>query len=96
MYWKRISTVRKQTPARLTDGQLCGIMKPGGSTGAKDKRQHCRSTLPRSRGKAFFEEDDIRAAIANGHKAIRYGRETIVTPLARDAAWENDIELILE
>ena len=42
----------------------------------------------------FLSEDDVLAAVRDGHKLIRLGKDAIVTPLARDAAAAKGIELI--
>ncbi len=42
----------------------------------------------------FLSEDDVLAAVRDGYKLIRLGKDAIVTPLARDAAAAKGIELI--
>ena len=48
------------------------------------------STEPRR----LIAETDVIAAAQAGHKLIRYGKDAILTPLARDAAAARGIELI--
>jgi len=48
------------------------------------------STEPRR----LIAEADVTAAAQAGHKLIRYGKDAILTPLARDAAAAKGIELI--
>lgn len=81
----------------LVDGQLCQIFKGEDAVHAAPATDKpVPAALPAQRGKALLCEEDVRIAIHAGQKAIRLGKNTIVTPLARDAAWENDIELIPE
>lgn len=42
----------------------------------------------------FISEEDVLTAAKDGHKLIRYGKDAIFTPLARDAAAAKGIELI--
>lgn len=48
---------------------------------------------PRDRGKALVSEGDVRAAKARGEKVLLVPEGSIVTPLARDAAFDNGIEI---
>jgi putative phosphotransacetylase len=81
----------------LIDGQLCQITKNEGTIQtAQSLEKFTSQTLPIQHGKVLLSEDDVCAAIHAGQKTIRLGKNTIVTPLAHDAAWENDIELIPE
>ena len=41
----------------------------------------------------LITEDDVRQAARDGYKIIRYGKDAILTPLARDAAAEKGVEL---
>ena len=41
----------------------------------------------------LITEDDVRQAARNGYKIIRFGKDAILTPLARDAAAEKGVEL---
>ncbi|MBQ8129601.1 MAG: phosphate propanoyltransferase [Clostridia bacterium] len=41
----------------------------------------------------LITEDDVRQAARDGYKIIRYGKDAILTPLARDTAYEKGIEL---
>lgn len=42
----------------------------------------------------LITEDDVRSAALNGYKIIRYAKDAIVTPLAKDAASDKGIELV--
>ena len=44
----------------------------------------------------LITEDDVRRAAADGYKIIRYGKDAILTPLARDTASEKGIDLVEE
>ncbi|NLD52184.1 MAG: phosphate propanoyltransferase [Clostridiales bacterium] len=48
------------------------------------------------KGRALLGEEDVLVALHRGIKALRIPHGTIITPLARDAAWEKGIELIEE
>ena len=48
--------------------------------------------LTGEKARLITEEDVVRAS-GNGYKVIRYGKDAIVTPLARDAASEKRVEL---
>jgi hypothetical protein len=38
-------------------------------------------------------ESDVKLARADGLRLLRYGKGAVITPLARDLAWEAGIEL---
>lgn len=42
----------------------------------------------------LITEDDVRAAALEEYKIIRHAADAIITPLARDTAWEKGLELI--
>ena len=42
----------------------------------------------------LITEDDVRRAALNGYKIIRYASDAILTPLAKDTAYEKGIELV--
>ena len=42
----------------------------------------------------LITEEDVLAAVKAGHQIIRYGKDAIITPLARDAAYARNIELV--
>lgn len=77
--------------AGLADGQLCRILKQ-----SSVHRPERPAPSAQGKGKALLGEDEVLAAAHKGLKALRVGRNVIITPLARDAAWEKGIELILE
>lgn len=43
----------------------------------------------------LITEDDVRTAALNGYKIIRHGKDAILTPLARDTAYEKGVELVV-
>jgi ribose 5-phosphate isomerase B len=51
------------------------------------------AATPRDRGKALVSEGDVRAAKARGEKVLVVPEGAIVTPLARDAAFDNGVEI---
>ena len=84
----------------LKDGQLCRIILGEQAQPLSPMPPAvCQPQTPQAtpqRGKALLTETDVLAAINRGQKEIRYTKNTIVTPLARDAAWEKNVELIAE
>lgn len=42
----------------------------------------------------LITEEDVRLAAREGYKLVRYGKDAILTPLARDTAHEKGIELV--
>jgi putative phosphotransacetylase len=82
--------------AALVDGALCRIIKqselpqtmqtteiPSAETPAKLKKKQRR----------LITEDDVKAAHAQGLTVVLRDKNDIITPLAKDAAWELGIEL---
>jgi ethanolamine utilization cobalamin adenosyltransferase len=43
----------------------------------------------------LISEETVLSAARNGYRVIRYGKDAILTPLARDAASEKRIELVV-
>lgn len=81
----------------LVDGQLCQIMNVESAfSAAQSLEKPLSQILPVQKSRILLSEDDVRSAIHAGQKTIRLAKNTIVTPLAHDAAWENGIKLILE
>lgn len=83
----------------LEDGTLCRILIPGkpGASGLPPRQEPPKkeTMLDLTGEKArLITEENILAAERNGYRAIRFGKDAIVTPLARDAAAERHIELI--
>ena len=89
----------------LEDGTLCRVIVPGevprapvpGSAPAAPRPAYepARPTmldLTGEKARLMTEEYVVRAS-RNGNKVIRYGKDAIVTPLARDAASERRVEL---
>lgn len=82
----------------LADGQLCQIIKADNSSAPSlQPPTKMAATLVReSKGRGLLSEEDVLAVIHSGQTALRFDKNTIVTPLARDTARENNIELIRE
>lgn len=89
--------------AGLVDGQLCRIItgreKPGPEASPAPGIQppagevHLECT-PNGRG--YLGEGEVLAYINAGATRIVCPKGTIISPLARDAAWENKVELAFE
>lgn len=83
----------------LEDGTLCRIILPGRRTGmpvflARQETPKKETMLDLTGEKArLITEEDVLAAGRNGYKLIRFAKDAIVTPLARDAAADRRIEL---
>lgn len=77
--------------AGLADGQLCRIIKQDIAPAS-----HGPSPVVPQKGKGLLGEDEVLAAAHRGLKTLRVGKNVIITPLARDAAWEKGIELVSE
>ena len=83
----------------LEDGALCRILLPGHASAAPalPVRQETpkRDTMLDLTGEKarLITEEDVRAAHRNGYRVIRFAKDAIVTPLARDAAADRNIEL---
>ncbi|MDN5315055.1 MAG: putative phosphotransacetylase [Clostridiales bacterium] len=45
--------------------------------------------------RSLMNESDIKDAFMNGYRSISCSRNTIITPLARDFAWENGIKILM-
>jgi putative phosphotransacetylase len=85
----------------LEDGTLCRVIVPGRAPKAETPaatRQPSEPAKPTmldltgEKARLITEEDVLRAHI-NGYRVIRYGKDAILTPLARDAAREKRVEL---
>jgi putative phosphotransacetylase len=90
--------------AGLREGAICRIEKQTGKTPSESaacpaKREPAPeppAPSPESAGPVtggLITEADVRAAKTAGLRAIRCGKGTVVTPLARDLAWEAGIDL---
>ncbi len=81
--------------AMLQDGALCRIIKQN-QTQPLQSAGSVTATAAKP-GKAqqrrLITEDDVKAAHAEGRTSVPRGAQDIVTPLAKDAAWELGIEL---
>ena len=89
----------------LADGQLCQVIRRGAAPETSHPLPVPQSVAPPAPKKEtlldlsteprrLITEDDVRSAALNGYKMIRYGKDAILTPLARDAASEKRIELV--
>ena len=83
----------------LEDGTLCRVIVPGraAQTEAPAPRpaQERQTMLDLTGEKArLITEEDVLSAGRNGYRVIRFAKDAIVTPLARDAAAEKQVELI--
>ena len=85
----------------LEDGTLSRVIVPGRIPGSETLAAAQRPAEPTKptmldltgeKARLIMEEDVIRAS-KNGYRIIRYGKDAILTPLARDAAREKQIEL---
>lgn len=85
--------------AGLTDGQICRIItgnefsqpKPVYQADRKEARLHLGA-----KGKGLLTEQEVLAQVHSGKTRIVCPKGTIISPLAKDAAWENNVELVLE
>ena len=85
----------------LEDGTLCRVIVPGRAAAAAEqparqlpKEEPKQTMLDLTGEKArLITEEDVRSAHRNGYRVIRYGKDAILTPLARDTAAEKHIEL---
>lgn len=90
--------------AGLVDGQLCRVI-PGGEPARPAPRlqaaaapaiqgpEHEARLEAGPKGRGLLTEDEVLALIHAGKTRIIYPRGTIISPLARDAAWEHKVEL---
>lgn len=85
----------------LEDGTLCRVIVSGHTTQTEAPAAAQRASEPEKptmldltgeKARLITEEDVLRAG-RNGYRLIRYGKDAIVTPLARDAAREKHVEL---
>ena len=85
----------------LEDGTLCRVLVPGRAqrieapAAAQRPAASEKPTLLDLTGEKarLITEEDVLSASRNGYRVIRYGKDAIVTPLARDAAGEKRVEL---
>lgn len=83
--------------AGLIDGALCRIVKQAEQ---QQKAQASVSTtgtpvkpVKVKKERRLITEDDVKAAHAAGQTSVPHDKNDIITPLAKDAAWELGIEL---
>ena len=84
----------------LEDGTLCRVIAPGRAARAEipapqqapEPERQTMLDLTGEKALLITEEDVLRAS-ANGYRVIRYGKDAILTPLAKDAAREKHVEL---
>ena len=85
----------------LEDGTLCRVIVPGRApqtepppAGRQNPEPERPTMLDLTGEKArLITEEDVLRASGNGYRVIRYGKDAIVTPLARDAARDKQVEL---
>lgn len=85
----------------LEDGTLCRVIVPGCApraempAAAQRPAEPAKPTLLDLTGEKarLITEEDVLSASRNGYRVIRYGKDAIVTPLARDAAVDKHVEL---
>lgn len=83
--------------AVLTDGALCRIVKQSQQTQAAqpaaDKAAARIMPAKAKKERRLITEDDVKAAHAAGFTSVTHDENDIITPLAKDAAWELGMEL---
>lgn len=83
--------------AALTDGALCRIVKQSQQTQAAqpaaDKAAARIMPAKAKKERRLITEDDVKAAHAAGFTSVTHDENDIITPLAKDAAWELGMEL---
>ncbi len=85
----------------LEDGTLCRVIVPGHASRTEAPAvtqrpaEPAKPTLLDLTGEKarLITEEDVLSASRNGYRVIRYGKDAIVTPLARDAAGDKHVEL---
>lgn len=90
----------------LTDGRLCRVLRPGAAapvppSSRPETRPAAEPAPPRretmldlsGEPRCLITEEDVLRAAAEGRSIIRYGKDAILTPLARDAASDKRIQL---
>lgn len=82
--------------AMLTDGALCRVIKQqpqAVQTTVEVKSSPVPLAKPAGKQRRLITEDDVKAAHAQGHTTVTHDDKDIITPLARDAAFELGMEL---
>jgi len=82
--------------ALLQDGAFCRIEQQQHTVVTKIILPESAKAPPTPQGKderRLITEEDVKAAHAAGQTVITYAAGAIITPLARDAAWEYHIEI---
>ncbi len=80
--------------AMLSDGALCRVVRQqpqAAQTAAKAPVMPSAKNAGKQR--RLITEDDVKAAHAQGFTSVPHDEKDIITPLARDAAWELGIAL---
>lgn len=87
--------------AQALGGMLTGQMPVAAAAPAKQAAPVVQAAPKRdtmldisTESRRLITEDDVRRAALNGYKIIRYASDAILTPLARDTAYEKGIELV--
>ena len=87
----------------LEDGTLCRVivrehvpwtepLRTTATQRAAEPEKPTMRDLTGEKARLITEEDVVRASM-NGYRVIRYGKDAILTPLARDAARDKHVEL---
>ncbi len=81
--------------AMLADGALCKVIKQPQAAKAPKAAIISPASAAKSAGKQrrLITEDDVKAAHAQGHTTVPHDEKDIITPLARDAAFERGMTL---
>lgn len=87
--------------AQALGGMLTGQMPVAAAAPAKQAAPVVQAAPKRdtmldisTESRRLITEDDVRRAALNGYKIIRYASDAILTPLAKDTAYEKGIELV--
>ncbi len=81
--------------AMLADGALCKVIKQPQAAKTPKAAIISPASAAKSAGKQrrLITEDDVKAAHAQGHTTVPHDEKDIITPLARDAAFERGMTL---
>ena len=96
----------RDSACALSDGQLCRVIRKEDGPAVSNNSTMCASPPPppaprrqtlldlSAESRRLITEEDVRQALRDGYKIIRYAPDAILTPLARDAASEKGVELV--
>lgn len=91
----RVLLRRESAPAQVAAPQPHTFAPPPKPQAAPSVQPPKKPTMLDLSGerRRLITEDDVRRAALDGYRIIRYGKDAILTPLARDAASDKRIEL---